>query len=244
MALTDKLTAIGDAIRSKTGGSDLLTLDEMPQEIQSIQTGGGGGGGGTDTALADSIIDGTVATYSSDAVTSIQQYRFSYSSLTSASFPNVTYVALSAFYNCSSLQSVNLPKATCVGSTFYSASSSAFYYCSSLVDISIPLVNNLGTQCFYGCSSLQRIDLPSVEGIGLNVFRSCSKLDTVILRNDAVVTLSNISSFTSTPIAKGTGYIYVPQALIEDYKVATNWVTYASQFRAIEDYPEICGGDA
>lgn len=241
MALTDKLTAIGDAIRSKTGGSDLLTLDEMPQEIQSIQTGGGGE---TDTALADSIIDGTVATYSSDAVTSIQQYRFSYSRLTSASFPNVTSVALSAFYNCSSLQSVNLPKATCVGSTFYSSSSSAFYYCYSLVDISIPLVNNLGTQCFYGCSSLQRIDLPSVEGIGLNVFRSCSKLDTVILRNDAVVTLSNISSFTSTPIANGTGYIYVPQALIEQYKVATNWVTYANQFRAIEDYPEICGGDA
>ena len=43
MALTDKLTAIGDAIRSKTGGSDLLTLDEMPQEIQSIQTSGDGG---------------------------------------------------------------------------------------------------------------------------------------------------------------------------------------------------------
>ena len=27
MALTDKLTAIGNAIREKTGGTDLLTLD-------------------------------------------------------------------------------------------------------------------------------------------------------------------------------------------------------------------------
>ena len=40
MALTDKLTAIGDAIREKTGKSDLLTLDQMPTEIRAIKTGG------------------------------------------------------------------------------------------------------------------------------------------------------------------------------------------------------------
>lgn len=42
MALTDKLTAIGDAIREKTGKSELMTLDEMPTEIAAITTGGGG----------------------------------------------------------------------------------------------------------------------------------------------------------------------------------------------------------
>lgn len=42
MALTDKLSAIGNAIRAKTGGTELLTLDAMPNEIASIQTGGGG----------------------------------------------------------------------------------------------------------------------------------------------------------------------------------------------------------
>lgn len=41
MALTDKLSAIGSAIREKTGGTELLTLDAMPTAIQSIQTGGG-----------------------------------------------------------------------------------------------------------------------------------------------------------------------------------------------------------
>ena len=41
MALTDKLTAIGDAIREKTGKSDLLTLDQMPTEIRSITTAQG-----------------------------------------------------------------------------------------------------------------------------------------------------------------------------------------------------------
>ena len=43
MALTDKLSAIGNAIRAKTGGTELLTLDAMPNEIASIETGGGGG---------------------------------------------------------------------------------------------------------------------------------------------------------------------------------------------------------
>lgn len=41
MALTNKLSAIGDAIREKTGKTDLMTLDEMPVEIASITTGGG-----------------------------------------------------------------------------------------------------------------------------------------------------------------------------------------------------------
>ena len=42
MALTNKLSAIGNAIRAKTGKSAKLTLDEMPSAIASIETGGGG----------------------------------------------------------------------------------------------------------------------------------------------------------------------------------------------------------
>lgn len=42
MALTDKLSAIADAIRAKTGKTDSMTLDQMPTEIAGI-TGGGGG---------------------------------------------------------------------------------------------------------------------------------------------------------------------------------------------------------
>lgn len=41
MAIIDKLSAIGDAIRAKTGKTAIMTLDEMPAEIASIQTGGG-----------------------------------------------------------------------------------------------------------------------------------------------------------------------------------------------------------
>ena len=44
MALTNKLSAIGDAIRKKTGSTNKLMLDEMPQAIESIQGTSGGSG--------------------------------------------------------------------------------------------------------------------------------------------------------------------------------------------------------
>lgn len=39
MALTDKLTAIGDAIRAKTGGTDPIDLTDMPAQIEGISGG-------------------------------------------------------------------------------------------------------------------------------------------------------------------------------------------------------------
>lgn len=39
MALTDKLTAVADAIRAKNGGTDAMTLAQMPEKITNIQTG-------------------------------------------------------------------------------------------------------------------------------------------------------------------------------------------------------------
>lgn len=41
MALIDKLTAIADAVRTKTGGTELLTLDQMAAAIGGISGGGG-----------------------------------------------------------------------------------------------------------------------------------------------------------------------------------------------------------
>ena len=39
MALPDKLMAIADAIRAKNGGTDAMTLAQMPEKIAAIQTG-------------------------------------------------------------------------------------------------------------------------------------------------------------------------------------------------------------
>lgn len=42
MSVNSKMTAIADAIRGKTGGTNPLTLDQMATAIDEIQTGGGG----------------------------------------------------------------------------------------------------------------------------------------------------------------------------------------------------------
>lgn len=102
------------------------------------------------------------------------------------------------------------------------------------------LISVLGS--FIGCSKLEKIDFDVLEEIKDADFYQCSALSAVIIRSPAVCTLSDSNAFKSTPIASGTGYIYVPAALVDSYKAATNWSVYADQIRAIEDYPDICGG--
>ena len=90
---------------------------------------------------------------------------------------------------------------------------------------------------FYNCSDkLKELDFPLVTSIAGNAFALCKSLTTVILRKNSVCELTGTGAFTDTPIGKGTGYIYVPSALVDSYKTATNWSTYADQFRALESY--------
>ena len=68
-----------------------------------------------------------------------------------------------------------------------------------------------------------------------------SAIDTVIVRGTTVAKLGTNNVFSKTPLESGNGYIYVPAALVDSYKSATNWSVFADQIRAIEDYPDICG---
>ena len=119
----------------------------------------------------------------------------------------------------------------------------AFQGCEALTTVNFPAATSIGNNAFQNCSALTTADFPAATSIGSSTFRGCSKLTTVILRSGTMATLGNTQAFSGTPIESGTGYIYVPAALVDAYKAATNWSTYANQFRAIEDYPEICGGE-
>ena len=110
----------------------------------------------------------------------------------------------------------------------------------SITEIKDNYTTSIGSYAFRSCSELTTADFPAATSIGTYAFRSCSALATLILRSETMATLSNNNALTVTPIASGTGYIYVPSALVDSYKTATNWSTYAAQFRAIEDYPEVC----
>lgn len=111
----------------------------------------------------------------------------------------------------------------------------AFTGCAVMATAKLTKAGKISGAAFYNCVKLEKIDMYCVLSIE-PAFGGCSKLKTVIIRSKEVCTLEGSNVFDSTP------YIYVPRELVEQYKTATNWVTYADQIRAIEDYPEITGG--
>ena len=106
----------------------------------------------------------------------------------------------------------------------------------SITEIADNLVTSIGAYAFHSCSALASVDFPVATSIGNYAFSYCSKLTALILRSETMATLRDTIVFTSTPIASGTGYIYVPRALVDSYKAASDWSTYANQIRSIEDY--------
>jgi hypothetical protein len=147
----------------------------------------------------------------------------------------VTSLRIRACQQCTKLVTVNLPLVTSLGSY-------AFYQCSGLETVKLPKLTSVSTRVFYSCTKLKHADCGQLANIPAQTFNVCSALTELILRKTgSICTLSNVTGINSSPIGKGTGYVYVPAALIEQYKVATNWATFAAQFRAIEDYPDICG---
>ena len=87
-------------------------------------------------------------------------------------------------------------------------------------------------------SGVQTLDLTAVTTIATDTFKG-SPVTAVILRGSDIPTLAGSPGGNYGT----TGYIYVPRALVDSYKAATNWSTYADQICAIEDYPDICGGE-
>ncbi|MGG7215408.1 hypothetical protein ACQPUY_17710, partial [Clostridium nigeriense] len=171
------MSNIANAIRSKTGKSDLILAKNMPSEIESIESGGS-------DDLFNALVDDSITGKVTINVINARKYA-------------LAYVA-----NITEIEALNLK----------TISESVFYSCSARkVVLTNPDIGNLAF--------------------------ALSNITTLVLKGSKVANLLGTRVFVTTPIEKKTGYIYVPRNLIEQYKTATNWVTYATQFRAIEDYP-------
>jgi len=213
----------------------------------------------TDVSLPVATIIGELAFGSCEGLTSItlpvaktlgNNAFNNCTNLKNASLPLVEKGGYGAFMMCEKLESVYLPKLVELGS-------SAFYYCSSLTSIDIPEVKSIGSYAFYECLKIKEMKCPKLEQVDNYSFRDCgiekvdftnlktirdygfyycSSLKALILRGETVVKLSSTGAFNGTKIKNGSGYIYVPRSLLSSYKSATNWSTFSSQFRALEDY--------
>lgn len=167
-------------------------------------------------------------------VESIGQHGFSNcKALRAANFPSADNIANGAFNSCTSLETASFPKVTSVAGSMFS-------YCSSLTAINFPLATSIEGNSFISCTKLKTADFPLVTSIGYSVFAGCSELVVLVIRQaNSVCSLSSTNALTNTPIQKGTGYIYVSDALVEDYKTATNWSTFADQIKPLSEYVEV-----
>ena len=197
-------------------------------------------------------------------VTSIGTYAFYYQKgITKINLPSAVTIGGNAFRYCIAIEELNipnvetlgeyaladiknkemelnLPKVTTVGSNCFGGS----YF----KKVTLPLVTTIPGNAFSSCSYIKTIDLPSATYITTYAFNYCSSLTALLLRSSTVATLNATAAFnycyhilgttnsTYNPTGAKDGYIYVPSALVDSYKAATNWKTYASQIRALESY--------
>ena len=234
-------------------------LREAITMAENLPDAGGGGG----VNHLDDFLTNKVTAIDSD-VTSIVSYGcYGRTAIKTVNLPKCTKIGSYAFRGCTGLESVNSPLLTTIDTY-------GFYGCSKLTDIDVTNLTTVGNYAFYKCD-LRSVDAPLVTGISQNAFYqnenlvradfgvaskisqaafgNCSSLEVLILRRTSSICALGVATngFSGTPIANGTGYVYVPKKFLSDddatmdYRRATNWSNYASQFRAIEDYPEICG---
>ena len=159
-----------------------------------------------------------------DGVTSIENYVFMQCySLSSITIPDsVTSIRQNAFSGCYSLSSITIPDSvTSIGQY-------VFMQCYSLSSITIPDgVTSIENYVFYNCYSLSSITIPdSVTSIASSAFYNCYSVAFYDFSNHtSVPTLASIDAFTDIP---ADCQIRVPASLVDTWKVATNWSTYAN----------------
>ena len=245
--------AICNAIRSKTGNSDEIPHQNIPDELDSI--------------IIDEeeyniemqrfidIIEGT--SFVNDRITTIKNRLFSNcTSLTTINLPECTTLGYQAFMNCTNLTTVNLPECTRIKEdTFINCTnlvtvdlpkcttieSNAFANCTSLTTIDLPECVDLGTwgprvsemSVFAYCTNLTTVNLPKCTLFGSGEFYNCTNLATVIFGADQMIEFGNI--FDNSSIADGTGCIYVPDNLVDEYKSTYSSKNY--QFKPLSELP-------
>ena len=203
-------------------------------------------------AIAESgLLYVTEETVNCPNITTLESAAFiGCSKLVVANFPNIQRLESSTFQRCSNLQSINAPNITFIGQN-------AIRECKAITSINFPYVTKMDQYGLSYNSALERVELPMLTTLETGSFSNCSKLryvdlssvtsmkgsgtfygailETLIIRSETVCTLSSTAVFNGTGIANGTGYVYVPDDLVESYKTAANWSTYADQIKPLSE---------
>lgn len=128
------------------------------------------------------------------------------SSLTSVTLPKVDAIPTGAFRGCEKLATVNIPDIKLIGDN-------AFYGCKALTDYKIPdTVTSIGSNAFYGCKALSSINIPSaVKSIGNFAFANSGLTSFALKYNQrsayGSAMLADCAKLQSISIDKYDGYV-------------------------------------
>lgn len=165
-----------------------------------------------------------------NGVTNIGEYAFYYChSLADIDIPNtVTSFGTYAFCDCYSLEGINIPNGVA------SINDYVFRGCRNMTSVTIPnTVTSIGAGAFYGCYALTSLTIPAgVRTIGDGAFQYCYGISEYHIGATTPPTLAGTQAFSGIAI---DCVIYVPrsedQVVLNRYKTATNWSTYASRIQ-------------
>ena len=182
--------------------------------------------------------------------------------LVNINIPLVKDIRDSAFGFCNSLENINLPEVTSIGNGIFLGCKSlknitapllkiinqnTFNGCNALKNVNFPKVTTLNSRAFYDCFQLTEVILPEVTTIYTEAFANCYNLVKLFIsQKDKICSIASDSFLwcyhilgtqdsTDNPQGLKDGYIYVPASLLSQYKVKSNWSTYATQIIGHED---------
>lgn len=229
--LTNTIQSIKDAkedlrgaINAKGGTlSDDAKLSEFKDAVEGLPSGG-------DDSKFDSLLNRTIERFEDANITDIKNYAFCYcENLKKIVCPNVRTLKIGALSYTTSLLEVDLLKLSSVEALSLSY--------SGIKRIDFPMLKIYKAQCFrYNKKATVAIITDATE-LQTLCFDNCIALSSLIIHGD-MPRLINISALNYTPIAQGKGNIYVEDSLVDSYKTATNWSTYAAQIKPLSEYTE------
>ena len=122
----------------------------------------------------------------------------------------------------------------------------AFYSSEAITTLNLSgwntsLVKRMVTT-FYNCTSIKYLNLSgwTTESVTETdrIFGLLNDLEALVIDSPSVFRLTSSDAFYASSINGGTGFVYVPDNLVDEYKSATNWTTVADQIKPLSELPQ------
>ena len=212
-----KLNNIAVAIQAKDSGGQ-MTVDEMPTRIVNIPSGGA-------TLIPKTITENGVYNATDD---NADGYDVVTVDVPQDFYKKVIELASGTISYFKNSEIINIPN------NFFSAQ-------TQLSFISLPNLETIGNYNGYTCNKLKYINSGKIRRLSLAYVWQAISCKTLVLTVKQVCALTSINN--NSGVGKGITVVYVPDLdeysvnLVEQYKNATNWSSYASQIKGFSEAP-------